>query len=83
MRSRLFSFKVDGVILEPINDKLKISGDFDRKAIIAELKAAINDEGFKIDERTLDYKITEGQLYIEGMMVENETPKSIGFMSGK
>jgi hypothetical protein len=47
------------------------------------LKEALADENFKIDERSLDYKIVDGQLFIEGIMVENETPKSIGFMSGK
>ena len=43
----------------------------------------IKDKNFKIDEQSLDYKIVEGQLYIEGLMIENQEQKSIGFMSGK
>jgi len=83
METKLFSYRVAGVVLEPVNDKVKLSKSFDRKLLISELKEALADENFKIDERSLDYKIVDGQLFIEGIMVENETPKSIGFMSGK
>ncbi|WP_158992699.1 hypothetical protein [Mucilaginibacter sp. L196] len=83
MKAKIFSYKVDSVKLEVVNDNLKISKSFSRKAIIAQLKDAIKDEKFKIDENSLDYKIVDGQLYIEGLVVENQEPKSIGFTSGK
>lgn len=82
MNSKIFSFKVDGVVLMPFNDNLKLSQSFDRKAVIEQLNEAIKEQNFKIDERTLDYKIIEDQLFIEGVMIENEQPKSIGFLSG-
>jgi hypothetical protein len=83
MKAKIFSYKVDNVKLEVVNDNLKISKSFNRKAIIAQLKDAIKDENFKIDENSLDYKIVDGQLYIEGLAVENQETKSIGFTSGK
>jgi anti-sigma28 factor (negative regulator of flagellin synthesis) len=83
MEAKIFSYKVDGVKLETVNDYLKISKSFDRKAIIAQLKDAIKDKNFKVDEHSLDYKIVDGQLYIEGLAVENQESKSIGFRSGK
>lgn len=83
MNSKFFSYKVDGIVLKPLNDNLKISQSFDRKDVVGQLKEALKDENYKVDERTLDYKIIEGQLYIEGLIVENDQPKSIGFMSGK
>jgi hypothetical protein len=83
MKAKIFSYKVDGVKLEVVDDNLKISKSFSRRAIIAQVKDAIKDEKFKIDENSLDYKIVDGQLYIEGLVVENQEPKSIGFTSGK
>jgi len=83
MKAKIFSYKVDNVKLEVVNDNLKISKSFNRKAVIEQLKDAIKDEKFKIDENSLDYKIVDGQLYIEGLTVENQEPKSIGFTSGK
>jgi hypothetical protein len=83
MEAKIFSYKVDGVLLEPVDDNLKMSKGFDRKAIIEGLKDLMKKDNFKVDERSLDYKIVAGQLYIEGLVVENEQPKSIGFMSGK
>lgn len=83
MKAKIFSYKVGGVKLETVNDNLKISKSFDRMAIISQLKDAMKDESFKVDENSLDYKIVDGQLYIEGFAVENQEPKSIGFTSGK
>jgi hypothetical protein len=83
MKAKIFSYKVDSVKLEVVNDNLKISKSFDREAIITQLKDAIKDEKFKVDENSLDYKIVDEQLYIEGLAVENQEPKSIGFTSGK
>jgi hypothetical protein len=80
MQAKIFSYKVEGVLLEPINAQLKISQDFDRKAIIDELKNIFSGEKYTIDERSLDFRIRDGQLYIEGLAVQNQEPKSIGFM---
>jgi hypothetical protein len=83
MKAKIFSYKVDSVKLEVVNDNLKISKSFDREAIITQLKDAIKDANFKVDENSLDYKIVDEQLYIEGLIVENQEPKSIGFTRGK
>ena len=83
MKAKIFSYKVDDVKLKVVNDNLKISKSFDREAIITQLKDAIKDANFKVDENSLDYKIVDGQLYIEGLIVENQEPKSIGFTRGK
>ena len=83
MEAKIFSYKVNGVKLDTVNDDFKISKSFDRKAIIAQLKDEIMDENFKIDEQSLDYKIVDGQLYIEGLLVENQEQKTIGFINSK
>ena len=83
MKAKIFSYKVDSVKLKVVNDNLKISKPFNREAILTQLKDAIKDEKFKIDENSLDYKIVDDDLYIEGLLVENQEPKSIGFTSGK
>jgi hypothetical protein len=83
MESKIFSYKVDGIALEPINDQLSISPVFDRKELLNKLKDLFKDGDYKLDERTLDYKIKDGQLYIEGVVAKQEAAKSIGFMSGK
>jgi hypothetical protein len=83
MNSKLFSYKVSGIELgEEIND-LKVSSTFDRKAVLEQLKELFKEDNYKIDERTLDYKVIDGQLYIEGLAVENEAPKTVGFTFGK
>ena len=83
MKAKIFSYKVDSVKLKVVNDNLKISKPFNREAILTQLKDAIKDANFKVDENSLDYKIVDGQLYIEGLIVENQEPKSIGFTRGK
>lgn len=80
MQAKIFSYKVDDIRLEPINEQLKMSKEFDRKAVLEQLKALLKAENYQIDERSLDYKIIDGQLFIEGLAVENHEPKSIGFM---
>ena len=80
MQAKIFSYKVEGILLEPVSESLKTSKDFDRKAIIEELKALFKADNYQLDERSLEYKIVDGQLYIEGLAVENQAPKSIGFM---
>lgn len=83
MESKLFSYKAEGIALEPVNDLLNISAVFDRKALVNKIKDLFKDDNFKVDERSLDYKIREGQLYIEGLLVKHEETRSIGFMLGK
>lgn len=83
MESKIFSYKVDGVALEPVNDQLSLSPVFDRKELLNKLKDLFKDDDYKLDERTLDYKIKDGQLYIEGVVTKQVEAKSIGFMTGK
>lgn len=83
MESKIFSYKADGIILAPIDDQLSISPIFDRKELLSKLKDLFNDDDYKVDERTLDYKIKDGQLHIEGVVTKQVPAKSIGFMGGK
>jgi hypothetical protein len=83
MESKIFSYKVEGVVLEPINDTLKLSEPFDRKELLNKIKEIFKDQGFKIEEQSLDYKIVDGQLYIQGLAVKQQESRSIGFMTSK
>lgn len=83
MESKIFSYKVDGIVLTPVNDQLSTSPVFDRKELLNKLKELFNEEDYKVDERSLDYKIKDGQLFIEGLAVKKEEAKSIGFFVGK
>ena len=70
-------------MLMPVNDKLKASENFDRKKVLEEVKEIFKAENFKVDEHSLNYKIIDDQLYIQGLAIENQEHKSIGFMSGR
>ncbi|WPV00628.1 hypothetical protein SNE26_02460 [Mucilaginibacter sp. cycad4] len=83
MESKIFSYKADGIVLAPVDGQLSISPVFDRKELLSKLKGLFNVDDYKVDERTLDYKIKDGQLYIEGVITKQAEAKSIGFMSGK
>ncbi|MEO3407792.1 hypothetical protein AAFN85_27990 [Mucilaginibacter sp. CAU 1740] len=83
MDSKIFSYKVDGIVLAPVNDLLSTSPVFDRKELLNKLKDLFNEDDYKVDERSLDYKIKDGQLFIEGVVMKKEEVKSIGFMFSK
>ncbi|MEZ2334660.1 hypothetical protein AB6735_03460 [Mucilaginibacter sp. RCC_168] len=83
MNAKIFSYKVTGIVLEPLNEQLKLSPPFDRKAILAPLRERFEAENYKIDEGALSYKLIDEQLFIQGVAVENEAPKSVGFQFGK
>jgi hypothetical protein len=83
MKSKILSYKVEGILLEPFNDNLKLSKDFDRKELLNQVKEILKEQNFKLDEHSLDYKISDNQLYIEGIATEHQESKSIGFMTGK
>jgi hypothetical protein len=83
MESKIFSYKAEGILLEPFNDQLKLSPAFDRKELIEKIKEALDVDGFKPDERSLQFKIEDGQLLIQGIAVKEQASRSIGFMSNK
>ena len=83
MNAKIFSYKVSGIILEPNTEDLKLSHSFDRKAVLDPLKESFAAENYKIDEASISYKIVDDQLYIQGLAVENETPKTVGFRFNK
>ncbi|SDD37170.1 hypothetical protein SAMN05216464_101555 [Mucilaginibacter pineti] len=83
MESKLFSYKVEGIVLEPANDILKVSEPFDRKELLNKIKEVFKDQDFKVEEQSLDYKIIDGQLYIQGLVVKQQELRSIGFMTSK
>ena len=71
------------MILEPLNDELKVSQSFDRKAVIEPLNAIFESGNYKVDEASVNYKLIDDQLYIQGLAVEIEAPKTVGFRFGK
>ena len=83
MNAKIFSYKVPGIALETSTEALKLSPAFDRKAVLDPLKESFAGENYKIDEGSISYKIIDDQLYIQGLAVENEEPKSVGFRFGK
>jgi hypothetical protein len=83
MNTKLFSYKVPGVILGSFNDELKVSPSFDRKAVLEPLKAIFEADNYKVDEASVSYKLIDDQLHIQGLAVENKVPKTVGFRFGK
>lgn len=83
MNAKIFSYKVPGITLERTNENLKLSKSFDRKAVLDPLKESFAADNYKIDEASINYKLIDDQLYIQGLAVENEDPKTVGFRFGK
>ncbi|MEN0052112.1 MAG: hypothetical protein AAGC65_00515 [Mucilaginibacter sp.] len=83
MESKLFSYKAEGIVLEPVNDQIKVSPVFDRKELIEKIKDILKVDGFKPDEHSLQFKIEEGQLFVQGLAVKQQESRSIGFMNQK
>lgn len=83
MNTKIFSYKVPGISLEATNEDLKLSPSFDRKAVLEPLKESFAADNYKLDEASISYKIIDDQLYIQGLAVENEEPKTVGFRFGK
>ncbi|MGN8072650.1 hypothetical protein [Mucilaginibacter sp. 22184] len=81
METKLFSYKAEGVVLELFNDQIKLSPIFDRKELVEKIKEILKIDGFQPDEHSLQYKIEEGQLFIQGLAVKQQENRSIGFMS--
>jgi hypothetical protein len=79
MNAKIFSYKVPGIALEINTQDVKLSPAFDRKTVLDPLKESLAAENYKIDEASISYKIIDDQLYIQGLAVENEEPKSVGF----
>ena len=83
MKAKIFSYKIQGISLEPKQNNLKMSESFDRKAVLEPLKEILKADNYKIDEASLNYKLINDQLYIQGLAVENEEPKTVGFKFGQ
>ena len=83
MEAKFFTYKVQGIILETVNENLKLSKSFDKKELLNELKEMLKEQNFKIDPASVEYKIINDEILITGMAIEDERPKSIGFMAGK
>lgn len=82
MNAKVFSYKVEGIVLEPQNDQLKLSQSFDRKAVLEPLKDTFSADNYKLDEASISYKLIDEQLYIQGIAIENEEQKTVGFRFG-
>jgi hypothetical protein len=82
MESKIFSYKADGIVLQPVDEQLKMSPAFDRKELVEKIKDILKADNFKVDERSLQFKIDEGQLVIQGLAVKEQEARSIGFFGG-
>jgi hypothetical protein len=78
-----FSFKVESITLQTVDDTLRTTTSFITKDIIEEINQKLKVQNFKVDESSLRSKYTDDQLYIEGFAVEIQEPKTMGFMSGR
>jgi len=83
MESKIFSYKAEGIVLEELNDTLKVSQVFDKKELLDKIKEIFKADDFKVDEQSLNLKIIDNQLFIQGIAVKKHESKSIGFMTGK
>ncbi|WP_184544670.1 hypothetical protein [Mucilaginibacter sp. FT3.2] len=83
MESKIFSYKAEGIVLAPVTDELKTSPVFNRKELIENIKEILKADGFTADEHSLQFKIDDGQLYIQGLAVKQPEARNIGFMTAK
>jgi hypothetical protein len=84
MNARIFSYKVPGITLGPSTiENLSLSPGFDRKTVLDPLKEKFAADNYKIDEASVSYKLIDDQLYIQGLAIANEEPKTVGFRFGK
>ena len=82
METKIWSYEAEGIMLEDFGNGFRESITFNRKALLEKIKEMLKKDNFKPDEQSIDYKIVDGQLYIEGLAVKIQEPKSIGFMTG-
>jgi hypothetical protein len=78
-----FSYKVESVTLQTIDDTLRTTGSFITRDIIDQINEKLKAQNFKVDEGSLRPKYTNDQLYLEGFAVEILEPKTVGFLSGR
>jgi len=78
-----FSYKVEGITLQTIDDTLRTTSPFITRNIIEEINKKLKPQNFKVDESSLRSKYTDDQLFIEGFAVEIQEPKTVGFLSGR
>jgi hypothetical protein len=78
-----FSYKVENITLQTVDETLRTTTSFVTKDIIEEINQKLKSQNFKVDESSLRSKYIDDQLYIEGFAVEIKEPKTMGFMSGR
>ena len=78
-----FSYKVENITLQTVDDTLRTTTSFVTKDLIEEINQKLNPQNFKVDESSLRSKYVDDQLYIEGFAVEIQEPKTMGFLSGR
>lgn len=78
-----FSYKVEGVTLQPEEGQLRTTGSFISQDIIEQINEQLKPQHFKVDERTLRPKYVNDQLYLDGFAIEIQEKKEVGFLSGR
>ncbi|MBS7566705.1 hypothetical protein KHS38_20035 [Mucilaginibacter sp. Bleaf8] len=78
-----FSYKVENVLMQTVNDDLRITGSFASRDVLDRINALLKEKNFKVDERTLRPRYIGEQLYLEGFAIEIQEPKTVGFLSGR
>jgi hypothetical protein len=80
MTAKIFSFKDEGVVLEPASEYLKLSKSFDRKAILEPLKESFARDNYKIDEASLITNLSMTSFISRGWLNNPLTKISQQFM---
>ncbi|WP_345954059.1 hypothetical protein [Mucilaginibacter sp. PAMB04168] len=78
-----FSYKVESVTLQTIDDTLRTTSGFITRDIIDAINEKLKGQNFKVDESSIRPKYVADQLFIEGFAVEIKEPKTVGFLSGR
>jgi hypothetical protein len=78
-----FSFKIENITLQPLDEQLRTTQSFVSRDVIDEINEKLKPQNFKVDEGTLRPKYINDQLYLDGFAIEIQEKKEVGFLSGR
>jgi hypothetical protein len=78
-----FSFKVENIQLQTVDDSLRVTGSFVTRDLIDQINKKLRDQNFAVDENSLRSRYVDDQLYLEGFAMEIREAKTVGFLSGR
>lgn len=83
MKTIGFLYKVESIVLQPIDEALQLTTSFVTRDIITQVNDKLKSQNYKVDEGTLRPRFIDQQLYLEGFAMEIQEPKTVGFLSGR